>query len=156
MQKSLKILMMGVLCFLILFMATGCFNKTALSSSDFKTRMEDKGYTVEDATNQISSDNINQVYIAKNEEEQYQIEFYDLSTSDTAYNFYNNAKINFENSKSGISSDSYVNIGNHSKYSLSTNNKFNVVSRIDNTVIYISVPDSYKSTVKDLLKDIGY
>ena len=31
-----------------------------------------------------------------------------------------------------------------------------VVSRIDNTVIYVNVDDNYKDTVKDILDELGY
>ena len=34
----------------MLFMITGCGNKTTNSSADFKSKMEDKGYAVQDAT----------------------------------------------------------------------------------------------------------
>ena len=30
------------------------------------------------------------------------------------------------------------------------------LTRIDNTVVYASVDEQYKDTVKDLLKEIGY
>ena len=35
------------------------------------------------------------------------------------------------------------------------NGKYMVVSRIDNTVIYVNVNDNYKDTVKDILKELG-
>ena len=31
-----------------------------------------------------------------------------------------------------------------------------VVSRIDNTVIYVNVDNNYKDTVKDILDELGY
>ena len=30
------------------------------------------------------------------------------------------------------------------------------LSRIDNTLVYIDIDESYKDTVKDLIKEIGY
>ena len=139
-MKKVKRLLMGVLCFVVLFTLTGCGNKTSITSEDFKSKMESKGYTVQDATSQMSEyDYINQVYIAISSDSTYQIEFYELSDSDYASSFFNNNKKTFEDSKS-----------------LTTNGKFKVVSRIDNTVIYLNVDDDYKSSVKDVLKDLGY
>ena len=37
-----------ILSLFILFSATGCGNKNALSVDDFNKEMEDKGYTVQD------------------------------------------------------------------------------------------------------------
>ncbi len=156
-MKKVKRLLMGVLCFVVLFTLTGCGNKTSITSADFKSKMESKGYTVQDATSQMSEyDYINQVYIAISSDSTYQIEFYELSDSDYASSFFNNNKKTFENSKSSGSAETSVSAGNNAKYTLTTNGKFKVVSRIDNTVIYLNVDDDYKSSVKDVLKDLGY
>lgn len=156
-MKKLKVLMLGVLCFTILFTVTGCGNKTAISSDDFKSRMEQKGFSVQEATSQFSEhDYVEKVYIALSDDSKYQIEFYELSDADKASSFFNNNKELFEDSKSSSSSETSVNLGNNSKYTLTTNGKYKVVSRIDNTVIYLDVADNYKSNIKDILKDLGY
>lgn len=156
-MRKVKCFMMGVLCFVVLFTLTGCGNKTSITSDDFKNKMESNGYTVQDATNQMASyDYIKKVYIAISNDSTYQIEFYELSDSDYATNFFNNNKSIFEDSKSSVSTETSVNLGNHNKYSLTANDKFKVVSRIDNTVVYLDVDENYKSSVKDILDDLGY
>lgn len=126
------ILMIGALCFVMLFMVTGCGNKTAITSSDFKTKMEAKGYTVQDATSQFSGyDYVTQVYIALSSDSAYQIELYELSDNDNASSFFNNNKTNFESSKSSSAAETSVSAGNNAKYTLTTNGQFKVVSRID-------------------------
>lgn len=145
------------MCFVVLFTLTGCGNKTSITSDDFKNKMESNGYTVQDATNQMASyDYIKKVYIAISNDSTYQIEFYELSDSDYATSFFNNNKSIFEDSKSSVSTETSVNLGNHNKYSLTANDKFKVVSRIDNTVVYLDVDENYKSSVKDILDDLGY
>ena len=157
MKSKLKGFVLGILCFVMLFMVTGCGSKTALTSSDFKTKMEAKEYTVQDATSQFSDyDYVSQVYIALSSDSKYQIEFYELSDNDNASSFFNNNKSIFENSKSSNASETSESMGNYAKYTLTTNGQFKVVSKIDNTVVYLNVPDSYKSTIKDVLKDLGY
>lgn len=134
---------------------TGCGNKEAISSSEFKSIMGSKGYDVQDATSQFSAyDYVKQVYIALNDE--YQIEFYELSDEDKAVSFFETNKTIFEDSKSSTSSQVSTSIGNHSKYALSSDESYKVVSRIDNTVIYLNVDEEYKDEVKDLLEDLGY
>lgn len=156
-MRKVKCFMMGVLCFVVLFTLTGCGNKTSITSDDFKNKMESNGYTVQDATNQMASyDYIKKVYIAISNDSTYQIEFYELSDSDYATSFFNNNKSLFEKSKSSVATETSVNLGNHNKYTLTANDKFKVVSRIDNTVIYLDVDENYKSSVKDVLDDLGY
>ena len=156
-MKRVKQLLMGLMCFVVLFTLTGCGNNTAITSDDFKSKMESSGYTVQEATNQMSDyDYIKQVYIAISSDSTYQIEFYELSDNDYASSFFNNNKKTFEDSKSSGSTETSVSVGNNEKYTLTTNGKFKVVSRIDNTVIYLNVDDNYKSSVKDVLKNLGY
>ena len=155
-MKRVKQLLMGLMCFVVLFTLTGCGNKTAITSDDFKSKMESSGYTVQEATNQMSDyDYIKQVYIAISSDSTYQIEFYELSDNDYASSFFNNNKKTFEDSKSSGSTETSVSVDNNEKYTLTTNGKFKVVSRIDNTVIYLNVDDNYKSSVKDVLKNLG-
>lgn len=119
--------------------------------------METNGYTVQDATNQMKEYNyIKQVYIALSNDATYQIEFYELSNNDYASGFYNNNKSIFENSKSSSASETSVSLGNNAKYTLTTNGKYKVISRINNTVIYLNVDEKYKSMVKDILDKLGY
>ena len=131
--------------------------KTSISANDFKSSMQGKGYIIQDATSQFSSyDYIEQVYLAISNEYSYQIEFYVLSDEAYATSFYNNNKSNFESSKGDVAAETNASLKNYSKYTLSSNNKYSVVSRIDNTVIYLNVDSSYKDTVKDLLDELGY
>lgn len=129
--------------------------KNPITTEQFKSTMKDKGFTIYSAKSQFSEyDYIEDVYIAQ--KSNYQIEFYELSDSETASMFYNNNKEIFESSKSTVASQSNKDLKNSSKYVLQSNGKYMVVSRIDNTVVYLSVSDTYKDEVKNLLDEIGY
>ena len=58
--------------------------------------------------------------------------------------------------KGNASGETSVSMKNYSKYSLSTGGKFKVVSRIDNTVVYLNVDSNNKDAVRDLLDELGY
>ena len=47
-------------------------------------------------------------------------------------------------------------MANFSTYTLTTNDKYKLLSRIDNTVLYIDVVKDAKSEVKELVKHLGY
>ena len=131
--------------------------KESITASEFKTIMQEKGYDVSDATSYFSQyDYINQAYIAVSDDYSYKIEFYELSNVEYAIGFFNNNKSIFEASKGDFSSETDVNIQNYSKYTLSSHDKYKVISRIDNTVIYLDVDSSNKDTIKDLLDELNY
>ena len=95
-------------------------------------------------------------YLAISSDYSYQLEFYELLDDAYATAFYNNNKTIFENAKGKVTSETNVNLKNSSKYTLSSNGLYMVVSRINNTVIYLKVNDTYRDTVKDVLKELGY
>ena len=62
-----------VICAVLIFAK----DKTVLTAEEFKTQMEEKGYIVEDATYQSTSDDhIDQIYEATSQDNGYKIEFY--------------------------------------------------------------------------------
>lgn len=157
MRRGFKKLILVITCLSFIFLCTGCGNKTALNYENFKSKMEEKNFVIQDATSQMSDYNyINKVYIAIDSSNSYQIEFYELLDSDYASGFYNNNKNIFEQNKSSSAIETSISSGNNAKYTLTTNGKYKVVSRIDNTVIYVNADDTYKTEIKDILKELGY
>ncbi len=132
--------------------------KTPITLDTFKSSMEEKGYTLINAKNQISDyNNINQVYIAISGDNTYQIEFYELSDENVAINFYNDNKSIFESSKGNNSITSNISASNYSRYYTdSSTGKYMFVSRIGKTVIYGNVDKAYKDKVKEILDELGY
>ena len=70
--------------------------------------------------------------------------------------FYNNNKSIFESTKSGASTESNINGKNYSKYTLTSNGKYMVVSRVANTVAFVNVSSDLKDNVNTILKELGY
>ena len=152
----LTIVLVIAIIFGVIFVALNK-EKKSITANEFKTIMQEKGYIIQDATNQFSDYSyVEQVYLAVSSDYKYQIEFYVLSDESYATGFYNNNKNIFEASKGNTSSETSASLKNSSKYTLSANNKYSVVSRIDNTLIYLNVDSNYKDTVKDILDELGY
>lgn len=157
MNKFKGFLLLAFISFATLLTLTGCGKKDALVADDFKSKMESLGYVVQDATDQFSSDSgVEKVYIALNSDASHQIEFYVVETESQAISAYSTNKSNFENLKSSSAVNTEVNLSNYSKYTLSSNDKFMVISRIDNTFIYVNSDDTYKNNIKKALDNLGY
>ena len=45
---------------------------------------------------------------------------------------------------------------NSEKYSLKTGGRYMVISRIENTVVYVNASDTYKKEIDETLKEINY
>ena len=132
-------------------------SKTSISAIGFATTMSSKGYEIVDANKQFEQyEYVTNAYIARNNSSSYQIEFYELSDDTIAKSFFIQNKTNFEKQKENTLAETNVNGKNYSKYTLSTGNKYKVLSRIDNTVIYLDVDNSYKEEVKNILGELGY
>lgn len=160
MKKSLKIIIAIVVVVVaiigVVFIKLNK-EKKSITADNFKSSMEQKGYNITDANSQFSEyDYVNQVYIALSSDYSFQIEFYELEDEDYAIGFYNNNKSIFESSEGSAFAETSISLKNYSKYTLSSNGKYKVVSRIDNTVIYVDVADDYKDTVKTILDELGY
>ncbi len=131
--------------------------KTPITASNFYTTMSQKGYNLLDANSQYSDYNyIKQVYLAISEDYSYKIEFYELLDDSYATSFYNTNKSIFESSKGNAAAETNVELNNYSKYTLLANDKYMVISRIGNTVMYVNVDNDYKDTVNSLLDELGY
>ena len=156
-MKKFKNVISLIVCFIAVLTVTGCKDKKSITADEFKNTMESNDYIVQEATDQFSEyDYVKKVYIALSSDSSYQIEFYQLSDEDYATSFYNNNKSIFEKSKSSKNSETSVSMANYSKYTLQTNGKYKVISRIGNTAIYLNVDTEYKADVKSILKELGY
>lgn len=145
-----------VTCLLILLGVTGCGNKKAISTSTFKSITEENNYITSDVTNQyISYEYVNEATVAQSSEG-FQIEFYVLDSESNAINMFNTNKDIFESYKGNTSTETSSNIGNNTIYTLTSNGYYMHLCRVDNTLLYVRVLDSYKDSVKDIIKKIGY
>ena len=133
-------------------------NKEPITVESFKNTMQEKNYEVYDVKDSLFSDfdQIEKAYIAIKGNDIYQIEFYKLRSEDDAVYIYNINKTKFEAYKSSSSIETTTSIGNNSKYTLTTNDKYKVISRVADTAIYLDVDTEYKDEVKAILKELGY
>ena len=137
---------------------TACSPKRdAIDEDQFIRIMNDEGFSIKNVESQFEQYGyFEEAYLAIDSNNNYQIEFYELEEENYDLNFYNNNKSKFENEKSSTYVDSNMDLKNINKYTLTTNNKYKVVSRIDDTVIYLDVDKKYKKEVNDILKKLGY
>lgn len=146
----------GVVCFFMLFALTGCGNKTAITTSDFKTKTEKLNYTTTDITSQYASYGYIQEATVAQSSDGYQVEFYVLDDAGNATSMFNTNKTTFDSYKGNSSTEISASMGNYSSYTLTSSGYYMHLCRVDNTLLYVKVNDTYKDSVKSLIKELGY
>ncbi|WP_440895503.1 hypothetical protein ACS127_13200 [Amphibacillus sp. Q70] len=145
----------GIVLVLSVLLLSACSgSKTALSAEEFQAQMEEAGYEIHDAFDQFPEGSVESVLLAANDD--YQIEFYVVLTVEQAQSAFNENKDSFESEKGNVSTDSSVSLSNYSVYKQTTNGQYYVVSRVENTFIYVVTPDENKQAVNDVLETLGY
>ena len=104
----------------------------------------------------IPISNIKDIYIAANPKDNYQIEFYVLESVDTAKTFFSENKTRFSKEVGKNKIETKSKKGNSEKYTVTSLGQYRLVSRIENTVIYLDTRESNKKKVDEILKELGY
>lgn len=148
MKKILKFIVLLTFVFIL----TACGNKTALTTNDMIEIMSNEGFAVSDVTKQIEDDRFKYVGSANNMK--FQVEFYVFKELKDAKEAYKSNVTSFNATAKTKGKETTKE--NYSKYVQELSDKYNVVTRIDNTLIFSSVNIEYKSELKKVLRKLDY
>ena len=160
MKKILKLSLIAALCTCILLSFTGCGkNKKTITADEFKSKMENKGFTVQDSKLEYASRNdIVKSYLATEKSSKYQIDYFELDSVSSAKSMYDRNVDVIENdaADSMIKSKVTTSIANYSWFETEFEGKYMVISRVENTLICASAKSNYKEDIKTILNELGY
>ena len=130
------------------------FIKDSITADKFISTMKEEGFDVTDIKEAIKAQNydVKDAYSAKNG--RLTIEFYDFNEYEDAEEFY-------IKSKSGIISNTaskQVSLSgkNYETYTVVRMGRYNLVERIENTVIIIKGSSSHENEAKSIIENLGY
>lgn len=147
MKKTYKILTL----ILILLLVCGCDKKHSLNKEEMTKALYSNGFIITDITDRMEDDDITAVLVANNSK--YSIEYYKFKDNKSALESFENNKEVFQNySKDGKEKSK----DNYNTFSQEIENKYNSLTRVDNTLIYASINNEYRSDLNKILKNIGY
>lgn len=156
-MKKICAIVLSVVMLCSVFCLSGCGEKVSITAEDFRARMEAKGIIVGDATEQFAEyDHVTKVYIAVLGDGDHQIEFYETTTPEAAQRMFAGNKQTFEQSIVNSQTQSSASMANYNSFRATADGYYKVLSRIDNTLIYVNSPAEYKSEIQAILKEIGY
>ena len=139
----------------------GNSNETNIKVTDadtFRDFMQQRGYLVLDSTNQVEAyENMVKLYVAISQDYDYTIEFYELTDDDYATKFYNTNRYNFQSAKTDSDRELVISLENGLRYTLSSESQYRLVSRNNNTMIYINTEATdFKEEIENVLTEMGY
>jgi len=146
-------LLVSIVMVLVIF--TGCkTSRTPINADTFIAKAEAAGYIVQDAADERVENFL--IAIKGTDSIDYQIEFIVVSTVEQAKSAYQENYNKIESKKGTSSVHSSASIGNYSYYKLTTDGRYYVISRTENTFIYIDASAEYKNEISNFLSVIGY
>ena len=151
-----KRILFSLLVFTLLFTLTGCFSKKALTAEEFKAKMSEKEFAVDEKNEGISDSILKKEYKAEEKNGKYEIDFYEFIDEKEAKGFYNLIKATLElQFKSGVVKTE-TEATNNQKYTVKSSDGYYVVIRVDNTVINVETSKTYKDAVDEIIDYLGY
>lgn len=142
---------------MVLLLVAGCEKKEAKTTDDFSAFAEEKGFSINDCTQQFEEyDYIEKALVAISEDGNYQVEFYQLSDEEGACTFY----LENYNILSQHEDDATSHVESSTKtaqnYEITGKEGYGCISRIGDTCFYTVVDKDYKKEVKNFKKEFGY
>ena len=160
MKKSVRIMIIiAIVMFIVLAILIGAImlylnrKKESITSSEFIEYMTSKNYKVSNVSNQINEDiGIKAAYTAIEKVANYQIRYYEFTDDNRAISFYNNSQSVYESSQNNKNTG----YKNYSKFISLTNDRYVLISRISNTIIYTNTDSEHKDDVDAVFKGLNY
>ena len=127
----------------------------------FKKFIDTKGFNVVDALDYLQSstfkDGLKAGYITqKNDDKEFQVNFFEFKDEVHTVYAYCDEIISIEKNNTGEFTENNEMKVNYAKYTAFSNGYYNVMIRIDNTLLFAKIQKDQKETVDNLLKDLGY
>ena len=154
MKKTVLIL----LCVILLVCSlTGCSSKTPVTAELFVETMEASGFTTADVTAETETNGLaTAVIVAIADGEKYQIEFYQLTDSNTAEAVFRNNKQIFDNEHHTKTLSTELSANNYNYCGFNADGNFHMIARVDSTMLYCEADKAYKDEIVSLVEQLGY
>ena len=151
-----KIFYLVPLLLIVLVFISGCENKKPITAETFQKAMEKREYKVLDYTESYADAGVKKVLESADIDNNFGIKYFEFNSENEAKDFYEFNQNILEDNNNVKESQIKTEINNYQKYSLTADDQFYVLSRIDNTVVTVDAPKKYKKEMKKMLEEIGY
>lgn len=160
MKKTDKIMIVILVVFTILGIVTFLIlnsRKKAITIEKFEEKAKELGYNIANMQNEMTQkEEVTDVKVAMSEDYSYMIKFYVLKDKDIANDFYHENREAFDKLKKQGNVIKEKNSKNYNTYSLKNDEKYMYISKVDNTILQLSVNQLEEQRVMEFVKKLGY
>ncbi len=148
-----KIVLLGIMLLLV----TACsISKSEISKEEYIKKAEKNKLIVVDVLDQFAGNEEMESATVAASPENWQVEFYVLDSKEAAKKMYNKNKEEFEAISNVKKIETNMNGTNYEKYTQETEGLYMVLTRVDNTLLYVKAPDNAKEPINSFIKELGY
>ena len=135
---------------------TGCLQgNEPIDATTFTNLAKTKNLEIEDIKETITAYDMDAALLAYNENDTYQIEFYDFEKDNIANNEFN-SQINRIKDSYATGSTTSSSIGGTSTFTYKVGNEYYAIVRVDDTMVYAYSDEKEVDLINEFLKEIGY
>lgn len=137
-------------------------DKKGISAEEFKSIISEKNFTINVPKDLwtdeiIEQANIENGYFTREiEDEEYRINFFEFKDENSALYLYYKQIYTTRNGSNGNIAETSEKSMSHTKYTAMVNGKYEVISRIGNTLVWGTINAEEKQKLIDFLDEIGY
>ena len=152
-MKKNKLLLLGIMLLLV----TACsISKSEISKEEYTKIAEKNKLIVVDVLDQFAGNEEMESATVAASPENWQVEFYVLESKEAAKKMFNKNKEEFEAISNVKKIETNINGTNYEKYTQETEGLYMVLTRVDNTLLYVKAPDNAKEPINSFIKELGY
>lgn len=152
-KTNVRTVIAFAMCVMMMFAFCACGSKSKISKNQFKAKAEEMGLTSAFIVTPIGVDEAAIVGKAVDGSLVWQAEYYMFSTKEEARSAFEQNKEIFE---AGSGASTSTTMGSRATYEKTGGGYYMYLSQIDNTLVYINVPDQYKADAKAFIAAIDY
>lgn len=155
MKRLRSVIMCTIITISLLVLATGCEEKRiAATPEKFSEMMVENGYAILDMTDQYKDQAVLNVSLAMKKD--FRIEYYQLPDETQAINGFDANHASLKAQKATDVKDVYKSKSHYAYFKRITKDQYQVIVRIDNTVMFTAAPIAQKEVIDTAFEKIGY
>ena len=139
---------------LAILLLAACGSRTALTSADFTTRMQNAGHTVEDITQLESLAGVETFLLA--DTGRFTVQFLIYEEESGARGIFNQVQRAMEDDRGSSRTYTQRNGSNFNRFTQRTDGRFEAIARVENTLLVIETTVELRNEAQAILDLLGY
>jgi len=152
----MKRIICALLLLALVLSLAACSPREVISAEEFTARMTEAGYTVHDFSDFMDDTDFGIEAFLVADAEVFEVEFMVFETAESARSMYNQIRQEMDESRGRTASTRETNVANFNRFSMTTDGRFEAVTRVENTVLAVGTDAEFRDDVNAIFDLMGY